>query len=202
MKKILVFLVAALVLAAPSAHADSDFPMTLAGFTLGQSVDQYSSRCRLDERIPLSDAPFLSESRLKDEVMDGIRGGSLAYGNCLNKGKLVRIKLKFEDRSKDLFEQLLKRYKAQFGAPDRYIGDAFKNVIAWEWVFRNGNNEEISLVLMWSRDKEIRPGVSIKMTHNTLMEKEYHCYSEQYMGRKGKNKGRSKVHDLDEYIPR
>lgn len=200
MKKILVITLAALVLTAASAFAGNTFPDTLAGFKLGEDINQYESFCNMHEANAMSDAPFLTEVLIKPDVLPGVRGGSLNYGNCQNKNKLVRIKLKFNDRSQKLFEKLLKRYKRAFGDPNGYKGDAFKNVIAWEWIFTNRDGEKMNVLLMWSRDNEIRPGVSIKMTNVSLYDQEYDCYKARDYGFK-KGKG-SKIKSLEMYVPK
>ncbi|MCJ2165771.1 MULTISPECIES: hypothetical protein [unclassified Pseudodesulfovibrio] len=186
---------------ATSVFAADGFPKSLAGFTLGADVKEYANLCDLDKAIPVSDDPFLTEALLKGESMAGVRGGSLTFGNCKAPGKLVRIKLKFYEMDQELFDKLHSKYLTLFGKPDRYLGDAFKNVIAWEWLFKNDKNEEISLVLMWSRDQDIRPGVSIKMTQKTLMDEEYQCYMSK-SDRAGRKQHRTKIRSLDAYVPR
>lgn len=201
MKKAILLSLVLVSLFSATAFGAEGFPTSLAGFHLGAMVEEYKDFFEYDKGLPVSDAPFLSENLLKEDALPGIRGGSLAYGNCLVKGKLVRVKLKFHDRSQGFYKKLKARYIDQFGKPDQYMGDAFKNVIAWKWVFEK-DGEKISLVLMWSRDKEIRPGVSIKMTNDTLMDKEMECYRETVM-HKGMGKGMStKVHSLDLYVPK
>ena len=205
MKKICVILFAAVICCvfvqiAP-AMAGKGFPTSLAGFTLGEDLSKYSDCCDPSELIPVSDTPFLSEVLIHPDYLPGVRGGSLSFGNCENKDALVRIKLKFHERGKGLFEKLLARYEKRFGEPDRYVGDAFKNIIAWEWLFRNGEGEQVSLVLMWSREMRMRPGVSIKMTHLSLMDQEYHRYMDMDDRKNGSGK-KSRITSLDKYIPR
>lgn len=200
MKKIFAFILTVMVFSATAAYAGNGFPTTLAGLTLGSDIKQYAPLCNMKEATAMSDAPFLTEALIQPEALSGVRGGSLNYGNCKNKGKLVRIKLKFNDRSQKFFDKLLKRYKAAFGKPDSYQGDAFKNVIAWEWWFKNAKGEKISLLLMWSRDNEIRPGVSIKMTQSSLYDQEYDCFkTKDYHFENGKG---TAVKSLEEYVPR
>ncbi|WP_319582325.1 hypothetical protein [uncultured Pseudodesulfovibrio sp.] len=195
-----LFLVLAVLFATP-ALAGNGYPTTLAGFTLGDSMASYEDYCQEGAPIPVSDAPFLSESQLKSENLPGVRGGTLAFGNCAGGDRLVRIKLKFNDHSQRLFNRLYDRYEQSFGKPDKYLGDAFKNVIAWEWRFEDGKGGRVALVLMWSRDKEIRPGVSIKMTQETLLDEEFECYKAQRKGSMGKM-GMTKIGSLDAYVPR
>lgn len=199
MKKILMLSLMIMALSAATAFAAGEFPSTLAGFTLGEDIKQYEPFCNMKEASPLSDAPFLIEALIKPDSLPGIRGGSLNFANCKNKDKLVRIKLKFHDRSQELFNKLFLKYKTKFGRPDSYEGDAFKNVIAWNWVFKNDAGEKMSVLLMWSRSKEMRPGVSIKMTNITLYDQEYDCFKAQDYGFKSTD---SKIKSLEEYVPK
>ncbi|MDD3312928.1 hypothetical protein [Pseudodesulfovibrio sp.] len=201
MRKFTAFVTLALLLSASSAFAGRGFPLALGGFTLGENVHEYASCCDLKLASPMPDSPFLTEMHLKPDFLDGVRGGSLTYANCKEKDKLVRIKLKFHNRGQALFEDLLARYKAAFGDPDSYQGDTFRNVIAWQWDFTKGDRR-VSVLLMWSRDKETRPGVSIKMTLESAMDAEYACFRERMDQLEKKRGGPSKIKDLNAFVPR
>lgn len=201
MRRIVFLIMTLTVLFSTPAQAAEGFPSTLAGFTLGEPVERYKSYCRMERAVSVSDAPFLSEAQIKPDALPGVRGGSLAFGNCKSEGRLVRIKLKFHDRGQGLFNKLYDRYEAAFGKPDKYEGDAFRNVIAWQWFFEDGKGGRVSLVLMWSRDREIRPGVSIKMTQETLLDEEYACYKASEQGGGMGKRGMTKIHSLDAYMP-
>lgn len=201
MRKIILLIVTLTVLSSTPAMAAKGFPTTLAGFTLGEPVEHYESYCRMERAVPVSDAPFLSEAQLRPGVLPGVRGGSLAFGNCRNEGRLVRIKLKFHDRGQGFFNKLYDRYEAAFGKPDKYDGDTFRNVIAWQWFFEDGKGGRVSLVLMWSRDREMRPGVSIKMTQETFLDEEYACYKAGQENGGMDKSGMTEVRSLDAYVP-
>jgi len=199
MKKILVLIWVMTLLLPVTARAGGTLPMTLAGISLGKDVNTYSECCDMTLATPIPDAPFLSEVHLTPHFIPGIRGGSLTYGNCAKPGKLVRIKLKFNDRSQDLFERLLKRYKKVYGKPDSYEGDAFRNIIGWKWNFHQGD-ERVSLLLMWSRDKEMRPGVSIKMSLTSMIDLEYQCFRDDYEAMERSHGGPSVIRHLDDFV--
>ncbi|MEF2230233.1 MAG: hypothetical protein V3571_04830 [Pseudodesulfovibrio sp.] len=201
MRKIAAFVLLALALTAVPARAGETLPLTLGGFTLGEDVRQYATRCDLKLASPMPDAPFLTEMHLKADCLPGVRGGSLTYANCKHKDRLVRIKLKFHNRGMALFEQLLDKYKQAFGDPDSYQGDTFRNVVAWQWSFTKGD-EKVSVLLMWSRDKEMRPGVSIKMTLDSLLDSEYDCYKDKADRQEKKLGGPTAVTDLNAFVPR
>jgi len=198
MKKIVALILMILALSAPSAFAADGLPMTLAGIKLGTDIKQYSSFCNMHLASPSPDVPFMSETHLVPGFISGIRGGSLGYANCSNLDKVVRIKLKFYDRSQELFDKLLKKYKKAYGNPDSYEGDAFKNVIAWQWNF-NHDGQRVSLMLMWSRKLEIRPGVSIKMSLDSMIDSEYECYKVK-MDSHPESDEKTKIRNLADFI--
>lgn len=201
MKRTIAFALTMLLLSASAAMAADGFPLTLAGITLGKDIKTFTACCDMQLASPMPDAPFLNEVHLKADYVPGVRGGSLTYANCNDIGKVGRIKLKFHDRSKDLFEKLLDKYTTAFGKPDSYQGDAFRNIIAWQWDFAKGD-EKVALLLMWSRLKEMRPGVSIKMTLSSLVDSEYACFKEKFDKLEASKGGPSKIKSLDEYVPR
>ncbi|MUM77206.1 hypothetical protein GKC30_06125 [Pseudodesulfovibrio sp. F-1] len=177
-----------------------ELPLTLAGFTLGRDMVQYKGHCQ-GPALVVPDIPFLTERSLTPDAVPGIRGGSLTHGNCLGEDKLLRIKLKFHDTSQKFFNKLVKEYTDRFGKPDSYQGDAFRNVIAWQWDFSQGG-EAMSVLVMWSRDKEMRPGVSIKMTLESGVEAEYQCFMAASGRQEQERGGPTAIRSLDEFIPR
>lgn len=198
MKKLLIACVILAGLAVTAAHAE-EVPRTLAGVTLGEDFSKYENLCRMDFFGNSSDILFLKEAPLKHGAIPGIRGGDLYTTTCAHPNKVVRIKLKFMDRSKDLFEDLLKRYKKRYGDPDSYKGDAFRNVIVWEWVIKD-DTRNVNLTLTYSIDPEFRPGVTVKMTDVTMLREDYKCYLAKHPGKKRK-KMKHRL-DLDDYVPR
>lgn len=202
MKKTLVLTVLVFLFSVSMAFAGKGFPLTVSGYTLGADAEKYKVCCDIESASPLPDAPFLTEVHLKPDTVPGIRGGSLIYANCDEVGKLVRVKLKFHDRSQQLFKRLLKKYEAAFGKADSYEGDTFRNIIAWQWDFTKGD-QRVTLLLMWSRVKDMRPGVSIKMTLSSLLDSEYTCHKARVAaaGAQGE-KEQSQVQNLNDFVPR
>lgn len=202
MKRPSAFIVLALILLSSPCLAAETVPLTLSGFTLGTDMAQYqSSCCDTGQGLALSDIPFLTEVNLRPDSVPGVRGGSLTHGNCLGDRKLLRVKLKFHETSQKFFNALLREYTERFGEPDSYQGDTFKNVIAWQWDFAHGK-EAVSLLLMWSRDKEMRPGVSIKMTLESLLDAEYACHKAAQDKLEKDKGGATAIRNLDDFIPR
>lgn len=198
MKRILL-ITFALLLTAGAVRAET--PLNLAGITLGNDISRYDDLLRKETAVPLRDAAYVTEVNINPVHFAGVRGGSLSYGNCARKGEVLRIKLKFEDRSMDLFNDLLDLYKDTYGDPDTWKGDAFHNIIAWEWSFGQGV-DRVTVLLMYSKIEDLRPGVSIKMTARGRWNEEQSCYmdSHEYMRRKMQD--RPKKFDIKTYLPR
>jgi hypothetical protein len=106
----------------------------------------------------------------------GFKSGRITYGLCDRPDKILRIKLKFADSSKDFFNILLGKYKEKLGEPDEYKGDPFQTIIAWKWSFTNEQNEKISLILQHNMMvKDEKMGNSVKLTLISQFEKEEKC---------------------------
>lgn len=197
MIRILLGLLLVLCFACP---AKADIPLSIAGITLGTSLSEYEDMLQMQTLQADRDALFVNEVSLRDNAINCIRGGSLITGNCTGDDKIIGIKLKFADRSKSLYERLEKEYKQRFGKPTRWIGDPFHNVIAWEWIIREGD-DVLSITLSYSVVSDMRPGVSIKMLLRSAWDKESVCYSEKHSRKKHKGMRNILVDDLSPFIP-
>jgi hypothetical protein len=151
-----------LTAAAPSA------PLSVGGFTLDRSIEDY----------PVEGyAYYLNEMIYTD--LKGYRKAFITYGACRNKGKILRIKLKYEDRSFEFFQELLSRYRDKFGAKPRFSGDQFGNVRAWKWTFTDEQDRRINLELQHNlRDDEESIGNMVKLSLPDLMNDERRCFNE------------------------
>lgn len=174
--KNLCILVALLVVLAAPDIARAALPRSILGLTLGENVKKYEHLLWMNGATKLSDTPFLTEVNIRDTAFPGIRGGSVTYGNCAHPGTLIGLKLKFDDKDPDLFDKLYKIYENKFGKPDEWQGDAFHTVRSWKWMVNEGD-QRVNIVLTYSKDPTMRPGVSIKMVMHTLWMDEYDCYN-------------------------
>ncbi|TVM19977.1 hypothetical protein DPQ33_01760 [Oceanidesulfovibrio indonesiensis] len=173
--KPLILVVAIVALLAAPGPALADLPRSLLGITLGEDVAQFEDMLWMNSATRLADAPFLTEVNLKHREIPGIRGGSVTFGNCARPGTLIGAKFKFDDKDIGLFDKLYKLYEKKFGKPDEWQGDAFRTVRSWKWMISDGG-QRINIVLTYSKDPGMRPGVSIKMVMHTLWMDEYECY--------------------------
>ncbi len=198
---LLPLLVFGVLLAVPMQGVAGEFPTSLLGITLGEPMQQYESVLEMATDARDRDALYLNEVTLDDDKFAGVRGGSLSYGNCASPGSVVGIKVKLDNHSKGLFDDLYDKYEDAFGKPSEYQGDAFKTVISWKWIFRKAD-QEVQAVLTWSRDPDMRPGTSIKFRQCTMMKAEYKCHQErkQRRGDGGAPKKLSPA-QLDSFVP-
>jgi hypothetical protein len=150
-------------------------PTSLAGIVLGEDIATIGEKCDMAADLPLSQERHLNEVPLMHYAAPGIRGGSVAYANCGQVGRIVRIKLKFENDSPEFFDDLLRRYRERFGKPLEWRGDPFQTVMAWKWSFSDDQGRKVNLELTHSKDDDFRTGNSVKLTLRSLWEEEAAC---------------------------
>ncbi len=201
MKRIILSL-SVILLFSSSAFAGEDAPLSLAGIHLGDDFHKYEHLLRMEHAGAMADAVFLNEALIRTGAIHGVRGGSVIWGNCANSGKVLRVKIKFADTSEELFKKLLVRFEEHFGEPTRYQGDSFRNVIAWEWEIADDDGRHVRIQLMYSVDPSVRPGVSIKMTDQTLLDLEFACYKKKYREKYRREEKAGKIDDLDMFVPK
>ena len=84
-----------LFLASPAGAADA--PHTLGGFVLGETIDRYTDRLKMDTVVKVRDTGCLMEVDVIPP--EGFVNGSITYGVCVARNRIVRIKFKYEDDS-------------------------------------------------------------------------------------------------------
>ncbi len=164
-----------LCLALSSSAYGENAPMSLAGITLGTDISTVHHRCKLSTDIPLADERHLNEINLMPQI-PGVKGGTLAYANCGQKGAIVRIKIKFDNPSQTFFDDLLSRYTNTWGKPKEWRGNPFRTVISWKWAFKNDQGQKINLELTHSDDDDYKMGNFVKLTYRSLYEEEDACF--------------------------
>lgn len=162
-------------------------PMTAGGFSLNTPIENYPVE---------SHANYLNEVIVTN--LDGFRKGFITYGTCRNPGEILRIKLKYKDRSFKFFKELLKRYKNEFGAKPKFSGDQFGNVKSWRWSFTDENGERVTLVLQHNlKDSDESIGNMLKLSLPDLMNEERLCFNERHQSKNSNTSSRSESGKLD-----
>ena len=157
-------------------------PTSAGGFSLNTPIENY---------------PVESHDNYLNEVIvadyKGFRKGFITYGTCRNPGKILRIKLKYKDRSFKFFQELLERYKNKFGAKPKFSGDQFGNVKSWKWSFTDENEQRVTLVLQHNlKDSDESVGNMVKLSLPDLMDEERLCFNERHHSKNTTNTSQSK----------
>lgn len=165
-------------------------PTSVGGITLGTSIEGYNIT--------------VQENFLKEVTVLGLKGfrkGFITYGTCDRPGEIVRIKLKYDDKSLDFYENLLKKYKKKFGSKPKYVGDSFGNFKAWKWSFSGTNNKRTTLVLQHNlRDEAESIGNSIKLNLPDQLNAERECSNQKSQAQAGAPSGSTNP-DWEQLLP-
>ena len=205
-KSIIICLnLAALIVCGTSLAGDA--PQQIAVFVLNENISKFEDYVIMETALPIRHMENIEEVELKS--IQGIKSGLIAYATCTDPGKIVRIKLKYNDASKDFYENLLKRIKQRFGQPDEYLGDPFHIVLSWKWSFVNKNNERITMTLQHNTlDTEEKRGNSIKLTNRSQISEDLKCYRVKELDQRQKLRHRDwqlmtpGLSGWDLYVPR
>ncbi len=153
-------------------------PTQIGGIVLGSNISEYQQNIRANTTLPIRFMEYLDE--VETHSVPGFKSGYIAYGNCAEAGRIVRIKLKYQDSSKDFFERLFKEYKSQLGRPSEWLGDPFHVVTNWKWSFSD-DTRQVTLYLQHnSSDASQKLGTSMKITMNNLIDEEQSCFNSKF----------------------
>lgn len=204
-KKIILWLPLTIILLQGVCLAQA--PHQVAGFVLGKNIADYKDKLKMETAIPIRYMEYINEVEIRET--NGFKSGLIAYGNCDSPGRILRIKLKYTNSSKDFYNKLLKRFKEKFGDPSEWRGDSFHVVIAWKWSFTDQKNNRISMILQHNtKDEEEKLGNSLKMTMTNLFHRERLCFekkepeTEEITDQSGQENGGEEPVYWDRFIPR
>ena len=202
MRKVLWCLIIVGVLLSPAAGFSEvpgqiagiqlEVPGQIAGIQLGADIDQYRDTLQMNTSLPVRHMEYVSQVDI-NPPFEGYSKGYILYGNCDKPGRIVKIKLKYERKDQEFFDELLKRFKRKFGQPDQYLGDVFHAFAAWKWFFKDKDGNRVSLILQHnSADmEEYSLENSVKLTATSLIEKEATCYEQKNPERKAAKLGKA-----------
>ena len=163
-------------------------PREIAGFVLGDPVDKYSDRLKMDTAQPIRYQEYLREVQIKDP--EGFKSGVIWHSTSTQPGRIVRVKLKYNDSSKAFFDNLLKEFKKRFGKPTEWRGDCFGIFIAWKWSFKDTDGNRVSMILQHNiKDPKQKMGNNIKMTMWDLIDNERRIHEQKQGPKKEKPAG-------------
>ncbi len=157
-----------------ASGAQAAAPHEIAGFSIGSDIARYGEKVLTQTALPVRYAEFITEAEVR--VPAGFKTGIIAYGSCAYPGKILRLKFKYTDDSREFFEELVRRMKARFGQKPEWRGDPFQNVLAWKWSFRDAEGRRIILLVQHNQvDTDERIGNTLKLTWMDAIEKERSC---------------------------
>lgn len=154
-------------------------PREIAGYRLGTHIRDYGNRIAVDSGYVVRLRPYLREASVS--VPEGFASGYVIYGTCDAPGTIVRIKVKYQEDSRDFFDKLLEAVKKRYGSPTQYVGDPFQAYVAWRWSFDISKDERITMIFSHydGDDEEHTQGNAIKLTLQANMMRESQCYEAQ-----------------------
>lgn len=172
-------------------------PHRVGGFEVGKDINDFKDRLHMETAVPIRHQEYLNAFEIKKTK--GFKSGFIWTGNCLEPGRILRIKLKYAESSKKFFNELLKRFKKRFGEPSEYRGDPFHILISWKWSFIDKKNNRISLFLQHNtKDEEEKIGNAVKLTMMNLIEEERLCHEKKSSeSRKKADKEKDKIKDQE-----
>ena len=175
-------------------------PHGLAGLVVGDLLENHRHMLREETVIPIRFFDSLKEVETVPQL--GYKTGLVTYGTCVQPPRIIRLKFKYADSSKEFYDKLLVRFKQRFGKPDKRRGDPFGIVIVWKWSFVDEKGNDISLILQHNlKDEEEKKGNSVKLTMWNLMQAESRCVerktAESAAGGQGEVSGSRNTQEID-----
>jgi hypothetical protein len=85
--------------------------------------------------------------------------------------------MKYEDRSKNFYQKLLKKFQSKYGPPNTWNGDSFGVVYIWKWHFVDENKNRVSLSLQFNaKNTNETIGNMVKLAYPEKIKKERLCF--------------------------
>jgi hypothetical protein len=151
---------------APVPAPAENVPHEIGGIALGSKVESYSDIVRSN---------FLKEVVVTD--WHGFRNGVISYGTCRHDGEILKIDMKYEDRSKEFYTTLLEKFREKFGPPTSWHGDSFGVMLIWKWQFVDSEKNKISLTLQHNGKYSTETiGNMVKLSFPEKIEEERLCF--------------------------
>ncbi len=176
--KIRIFLLNIIICFLMVENVGAQAPYEIAGFALGKNISDYQEKIWMETMLPIRYADFLKEVEIRN--IPGYKSGLITYGDCAVPGRILRIKLKYADSSREFYNNLLDRYRKRFGKPDRWRGDPFHVLVAWKWSFTDKEGNRISMVLQHNIEDTTRKlGNVVKLTMLNFEEEEIQCFEKK-----------------------
>ena len=195
-QKTLIFLLF-LLFPASLCMAEPNAPSEIAGIKLGSSINDYQN--------------IVQTNFMKDVVVTdwyGFRKGVISYGICKYQNQILKIDMKYYDKTEDFYKKLLKKFRKRFGKPESFEGDSFGLIRVWKWRFRDKDTNAINLSLQHNKKNTSETiGNMVKLTMPERIVEERRCFMEMCdemnsQRKQQHTKPSSSKPDWDNLIPR
>lgn len=168
LKAVFIFTLFTFWLQACWVSAAPQAPHEVGGFALGADISEYPE---------VVNSNFLKDTVVTDRY--GFRKGIISTGVCKYPGKILKMQMKYEDTSKEFFQELLKKYKKKFGAPHEWKGDSFGILHVWKWYFTDSENRKVSMLIQHNlRNTNESIGNLVKLSYPGLLAEERKCFNQ------------------------
>lgn len=152
----------------PCTASANNVPHEIGGIALGSNVASY---------------PEIVQSNFLKEVVitewHGFRKGVISYGTCRYNGQILKIDMKYDDKSKEFFKTVLVKFREKFGEPDSWNGDSFGVMLAWKWNFVDSEQNQVSLTLQHNgKNSNETLGNVVKLSYPEKIEEERLCFAD------------------------
>jgi hypothetical protein len=196
----ILFVIGQLTCSTTFAH---EAPKSIASITLGATVSDLQDKVDLGSAVPLGGASFLMRAPLKPVM--GFESGYVVYGNCKEKGRILRVKLKYENDDEAFYNEVLSVLRKRYGKTTEWKGNPFGTLKIWKWSLKDAAHHSISIQLQRYEgdDDAFTPGNSIKLSDVDRLDEEKACYESKKKGLKGERLDRAPAEkvDFESYLP-
>lgn len=155
-------------------------PGGIGGIMLGDKIDKHREGMLQQTGFVDPEEPYLTHYELNPPP--GYKAVTVSTGNCLNKGKILRIKMKYAREDNDFFKMLKNSIEKLYNATPTYGGDPFHIYELWKWRFETDSGTVVILSLQryMGNDEEHPHGNVIKLSLFSEIVKERLCYQKQH----------------------
>ncbi len=92
---------------------------------MGTNLNEISDKVDMGSALPLWRSEYLAKVSLKP--IEGYRSGYVLYGNCKNNGRIIRIKMTYENDSKEFYDRLRSLLGKRYGKSSEWRGNPFSH---------------------------------------------------------------------------
>lgn len=161
-----ILILGILCTAVPLLAETEKVPHEIAGIALGANVNDFPD--------------IIQNDALREVVVTnwhGFRKGFISYGTCKNINQILKMDMKYADKSEEFYQQLLRKFREDFGEPDSWSGDSFGVMKVWKWQFIDKEKNSVSLALQYNgKNSNETLGNVVRLAYPDKIEEERLCF--------------------------